>query len=172
MERLRGGFDDIKKISPKNLPAADRLAFIGWEVTPSGCYEWRGSRTRDGYGSVRYEGKIWLAHRLSFMAANGGLQGGLVVRHKCDNPPCVNPAHLTGGTIKDNVHDSISRHRFANGERMPLHKLTDADVAEIRKLASAGVLSREIAQRFEIHQGYVTRLASGRRRVAPTNPAL
>jgi hypothetical protein len=167
-----GRLDNVRRMAPKGLSPSERLAFIGWTVTASGCHEWRGSRSRDGYGNLSMCGVAWLAHRLAYTAANGPIPAGKVVRHTCDNPPCINPAHLTTGTIAENVHDSIARKRFANGERMPRHKLTDTDVAEIRRLAMAGVLSRDIATQFSIHQSYVTRLASGRRRVAATNPAL
>lgn len=52
------------------------------------------------------------AHRLAWALANGRLPGeGMVIRHRCDNPPCCNPAHLVEGTQRQNVEDMIERGR-------------------------------------------------------------
>lgn len=77
------------------------------------CMEWVGSRTGAGYGTLAMEGGSAYAHRLAWERANGPIPGGLVVRHKCDNPPCVNPDHLEVGTQYDNIHDMIARGRAA-----------------------------------------------------------
>jgi hypothetical protein len=76
------------------------------------CWEWNGGRNKDGYG-IFYASKRdkWLAHRLA-MAVNLGLNPGRIcVLHKCDNPPCCNPAHLFLGTRGDNVADCWAKGR-------------------------------------------------------------
>jgi hypothetical protein len=55
-----------------------------------------------------------LVHRLSFIVFNGPLLPGQVVRHTCDNPPCVNPKHLIAGTHADNMADMVKRGRARN----------------------------------------------------------
>lgn len=65
-----------------------------------------------GYARVTYEGERVFAHRLAFFKANGYWPE--VCRHKCDNPPCVNPNHLEDGTHKDNMRDMMSRGRGKN----------------------------------------------------------
>jgi hypothetical protein len=173
--RLRhmGNFADMRKMAPPNLPPAERLAFIGWDVTSDGCHEWRGSRTKDGYGHTRFNGAVWLSHRLSYFATHGPIAPGLVVRHSCDNPPCINPAHLSTGSIKANVHDSISRKRFANGERVSTHKVTDDEVAYIREAGTARTHTHaELADLFAISKPHVAKIIRGERRAKLTNPAI
>lgn len=77
----------------------------------SECIEWQGSRNRNGYGSVRAEGRTWLAHRWAWVQVHGPIPEGLVVRHRCDNPPCVNVEHLEIGTHADNMRDAVERGR-------------------------------------------------------------
>ena len=72
-----------------------------------GCWVWQGKRNKGGYG---YWGKV-LAHRHSWMLANGPIPDGMWILHHCDNRPCVNPAHLYPGTVVENVRDMVSRGR-------------------------------------------------------------
>ena len=101
-------------------------------ATPCGCWEYTGSRDADGHGKLNHQGKQVRAHRLSFKLFNGDLPDDLLVRHSCDNPPCINPEHLLAGTVKQNSEDAVERGRQARGETQGLHKLTEAQVSEIR----------------------------------------
>lgn len=75
------------------------------------CWEWNaychsGSRP---YGRFRWNGKLWLAHRVAFLWANGFLPDEeLQIDHKCNNHRCVNPKHLRPMTNKDNCLRSNS----------------------------------------------------------------
>jgi hypothetical protein len=78
-----------------------------------GCWVWQGA-----VGGLLKHGQVWngekvvYAHRVAWEIANGcPVPDGLIVRHKCDNPPCVNPDHLLVGTMQDNTNDMISRGR-------------------------------------------------------------
>src|SRR5271170_5361706 len=83
----------------------------------SGCWLWLAAKTR-GYGVVWWKGRVERAHRAAFEDANGdGSASGLTICHHCDNPSCINPEHLFGGTPKDNVHDAIKKGRFRGGGR-------------------------------------------------------
>jgi hypothetical protein len=77
------------------------------------CIEWHGYRDKDGYGTV-YVGnyKTVRAHRHVYEECIGPIPNGLILRHKCDNPPCVNPNHLEPGTQKDNARDRDERGRL------------------------------------------------------------
>jgi hypothetical protein len=76
-----------------------------------GCWEWQGYQDPVGYGRFRFRGTMWLAHRVSWVLANGEIPDRLLVCHRCDNPPCVNPGHLFLGTTQDNALDKMSKGR-------------------------------------------------------------
>lgn len=80
-------------------------------LSASRCIEWGGSCDGGGYGVVKHEGKKWKAHRLAYTLAFGD-PGELNVLHRCDNPPCVNPAHLFVGTQADNAQDMVRKGRM------------------------------------------------------------
>ena len=101
------------------------------------CTLWPRGRTGSGYGAAYVGGKQKLAHRVAYCKAHGialdDIQG-MVVRHKCDNPPCVNPEHLEIGTYKDNTQDCLTRGR-GNRPKGDTHchaKLTYTLVAQIK----------------------------------------
>ena len=86
------------------------------------CWAWTGYVDRDGYGrfSVRDGGKQrWLrVTHLMWEWANGvPFPQGLLARHTCDNPNCVNPAHIIPGTQLENRRDAVERGRTARGDR-------------------------------------------------------
>ena len=79
------------------------------------CWEWRGKKTSFGYGSLCHLGKKDGAHRVAFMLSVGPIPDGMFVCHRCDNPPCCNPAHLFLGTVQDNTADMDRKGRRRTG---------------------------------------------------------
>jgi hypothetical protein len=147
------------------------------EPTPKGCREWKGLRSPTNYGLFRIKGKVYYAHRISYMLYNAVEYEdmvGLVVRHKCDNPPCCNPAHLELGTHADNARDRSQRGRTLGGAYLPQTKLTDEDVEVIRALRGT-VPSVELAAYFKVHVATISRIQRGLRRTrtySDVDPAL
>jgi hypothetical protein len=139
---------------------------------PDQCWEWQGYRTPDGYGRLqRFRGRMELAHRVAWESVKGPIPDGMLVCHTCDNPPCVNPAHLFLGTHLDNARDKMAKGRWRwaplFGEASPSAKLTDAEVDAIRQeYAAGGVSQRALAARYGVHQVHISRLVRRTRRAA------
>lgn len=99
-------------MAPKKRSEEERF----WSYVPTGlelgdCWEWLGGCTKFGHGGfMREDQSSTSAHRMMWIL-KWGEPGPLVVRHKCDNPPCVNPNHLELGTHADNAQDRVKRGR-------------------------------------------------------------
>ncbi len=124
------------------------------------CWEWVGTRPSGAYGHFSIKAKAVKAHRWVYELCCGPIPEGMVIRHKCDNPSCVNPLHLTVGTHQDNINDRQERRRWADrqGEKHPLRKVSEADVHQIRRAANLGEPQKSIAQRFGIGSGQVGKI--------------
>ena len=129
------------------------------------CWNWLGSKDKDGYGwfSLKENHKTIFAHRYSALLKYTDLQDKLV-RHTCDNSKCVNPNHLILGTPKDNSNDMIERNRSLKGELNPNSKLTNIQVKEILELyeiekGSYGILVR-LAEKYNVSKQIIYRITS------------
>lgn len=132
--------------------------------TLSGCLEYTGARDGDGYGMVSVEGRQYRANRLAWEIANSvPPPRGMVVRHRCDNPPCFDASHLILGTYGDNARDREERGRGSDrrGEKCPTARLTWTQVREIRDLFKAGRFSHNsIASRFGVSRKTVSKIVN------------
>lgn len=164
-----------------NLPQR----FWGKVDTTGECWEWRGAKSRGGYGyMIRYrDGKprSYLAHRVSWEIAHGPIPAGLLVCHHCDNPGCVRPDHLFVGTDADNSRDmwSKGRGRPPRGFNHPRATLTWAQVCEIRAQFAHGPGKRrdpatgrfissgisETANEYGVSRGAIVKILRGESRV-------
>jgi len=126
----------------------------------SGCWLWTGPTFARNYGKIGCPPA--LAHRISWTVFRGAIPAGLVVRHRCDNPSCVNPDHLELGTNADNVADKIARGRQAKGERIARAVLSAREVGEIKLLLRRGAPRKAIAHDFSVSVSAVNHIAHGR----------
>jgi hypothetical protein len=127
----------------------------------SPCWIWLGF-TKRGYGHV-WDGqskRTLMAHRVARELENGPIPPGMCVLHWCDHRACVNPDHLYLGTMLDMVlkrdargHHGYRTHpeRWARGSRSGNAKLNEEQVREIRRLRQAGMGTKELAQKFNVH---------------------
>lgn len=82
----------------------------------TGCFMWAGkTSSKNGYGLFRVMGRLHFAHRIAYLFEHGEIADGLLVRHTCDTPWCVNSDHLIPGTVGDNALDMAKRNRGRGG---------------------------------------------------------
>lgn len=132
---------------------------------PEECWPWLGRIDPQGYGTVRVwtgsgQGRTFTASRYSFYLANGYFPP--VVCHSCDNPVCVNPDHLWGGTQKDNQQDMAKKGRSTLHERNPMAKLNSNKVAEIKQRLRNKETSRSIAKDYGVDEATIHYIKAGK----------
>lgn len=102
--------------------AAEQRFAKKYDITPT-CWAWTGYRDADGYGqfTLNFLGKKYMlrAHRYSWIIANkqDWPADMPVARHLCNNPSCVNPAHVIPGTYHENTMDSIHAGTYVNATK-------------------------------------------------------
>lgn len=120
----------------------------------SGCWLWIGGVQAEGYGLIRDGIKRAKAHRVSYKLFKGNIPAGLVVRHICDTPECINPDHLVLGTHKDNSDDRVKRNRQSKGSSVHSAKLKESDIPSIRiKLETRTI--RDVAKEYKVHHSAI-----------------
>lgn len=118
---------------------------------PDECWEWTAAG-KGNYGAFSAGGRQLRATRVSYMLAYSELPLDLDVCHSCDNPGCVNPAHLFLGTRKKNLQDCTEKGRqnAARGVAAGKAKLVPEQVYEIRRRYDAGEPSLQISKDFGV----------------------
>lgn len=136
-----------------------------------GCWPWSACRLPSGYGQVslsrggRKSPQKITAHRQSWTLTHGPIPAGLHVCHRCDNPPCVNPAHLFLGTAKVNHQDRARKGRSnaRHGEAHRFARLTETDVRAIwAALLNREATFAELGARYGVSAGTIQQLREGR----------
>lgn len=127
-------------------------------VSDSGCWEWRGKRTKDGYGKLNFNQRAVYAHRAAYEAWHEPLRPNQLALHACDNPGCVNPDHLFSGSHADNAADKVSKSRQRFGEAVAAAKLTDA---EIRMIRASGDATRALGRQFGVAPKTIRQIRTG-----------
>lgn len=136
-------------------------AFYRWlpASDTDGCWEWMGHRGAKGYGVGSYKGQRFHAHRFTYELVYGSISDGMMVCHRCDNPPCCNPAHLFLGTAQDNVRDRHVKGRDARGESHARTTLTDDDILSIRAAYASGTATMSaLARQYGVWKGTISNI--------------
>ena len=133
------------------------------------CWIWTGYKDDTGRGQMskgRRGETRERAHRVSWMIHHGPIPPGRVIGHSCDNPTCVRPDHLFLGTQAENIADMTAKGRRQNSPRLgTAHhkaKLTDAQVAAIRRERLAGATLPQLASKYGVAKTTVWGIVSGR----------
>ena len=157
---LHNGDPNKTQQAPTGSSKEERLRRKGWTVTSTGCWHWAGKTFVRGlpYGYITINSRPYLAHRAAYETWVGPIPRGLLVRHKCDNPPCINPDHLELGTNKDNSQDMVQRNRSCR-------KLSDEDVKKIRQLSAEGHSRVEVARLFNVAACTISQISTLKARV-------
>ena len=125
-------------------------------VTESGCWIWVAQTNAKGYGRLRNDGGSTYAHRISYQLYKGEVPGDMLVLHSCDNPTCVNPAHLRLGTNSDNMIDMYQRNRFPN------QTLNTKTAKIIYNRCKEGAKQVDLAKEFKVHFSTISDIATGK----------
>ena len=148
-----------------SMSLGERLEFYS-RPSESGCCEWVASTDgKFGYGKLSWNGRMQYAHRLAWEVANGRpIPCGSVVMHSCDNPPCVNPEHLSLGTQAENVADcsAKSRRQRTHGQLHVQARFTDDQADEIRRRSAAGTTNAELAREHDVSETTIWRIVNNR----------
>ena len=145
--------------SCKTIAEAAAIFWSRVDRNAAGCWNWDGVKPQKEYGRMKIAGKTWLAHRLAWVLTHGDIPPKLWVLHSCDNPSCVNPAHLFLGTPLDNTTDAMEKGRMAIRERHPWTRLTWRSVEEIRAALRAGETQIAVGKRFGVSNSTVSLIA-------------
>jgi hypothetical protein len=146
--------------------------------SPDECWEWTGSCDKDGYGIFKRVGFERRAHRLALsLASPEPVPSDLMVLHRCDNPPCCNPAHLFIGDAAENMHDRHRKGRYETGDshwtrKKPASirrgsslynaKFTAAEVDGIRSALARGERQTDVARRLGVCPKTINHIAIGK----------
>ncbi len=131
------------------------------------CWLWHGGRNAKGYGQFRVTNgakpRVEYVHRHAYALLVGPLKSEECLLHACDNPRCVNPKHLRVGSIAENNREMWTKGRGWSPftERLQA-KVTKEAVKEMRVLAEAGALQKDLARRFGLDESHVSRIVNKR----------
>lgn len=133
---------------------------------PDECWPWRGWTNKSGHGQFMVTTRRRLpAHVFAWMLHNGPLPAdkpqGL---HRCDNPPCCNPAHVFPGTYRDNVADRHAKRRDARGDRHGMTKIPESGLRLLHERIAAGDRLKDLAVAFGVATVTISKIKQGLRR--------
>lgn len=153
--RNKGLLDSHRRITADDV-LLDRI-----EKTAT-CWVWTGQKNAAGYGTISIGGIARMAHRKVYERLVGPIPEGLNLLHSCDNPICVNPAHLRPGTQKENIQDAVDRRRLCWGEKKKHHKLKSQDVVAIRADKRP---NSHIAAQYGVSRKLISGIKNGKKRL-------
>lgn len=128
------------------------------EDEKTGCWVWKKSTCRSGYGQLKVFKKMALAHRYSYEMHKGEIPKGMEILHECDNKKCINPEHLRAGTHAQNMKDAGARGLMRKGINHPMFGKTPRRPRQSNKVLVMGKefdSQREAERHFDVAHGTV-----------------
>lgn len=111
--------------NPQDMDAPEVVRFFSYVSKDSkrGCWLWTGAKGSgyDTYGRFNIRGRVHRSHRLAYRLLVGDVPNGYELRHVCDVPACVNPAHLVPSTHAENMADMKAKGRGGSRTRGVTH---------------------------------------------------
>jgi len=142
---------------------------IKYKVNKNGCWDCVSHKPNSkGYPAIFRNGVAYTVGRFIYMTQVlkvNRLSPDILVLHKCDNPLCCNPDHLTHGTTQDNVDDRNNKGRQAKGKNHGKIKLLEKDVELIRNLHISGIKTMfELADIFDVNYSTINNIINRKTR--------
>jgi hypothetical protein len=145
-------------------PEDERWVKFVTESAADECWEWLGALTPKGYGNFNLGGRQMRAPRAALIRAGVAVPDDMCALHHCDNPPCVNPAHLYVGTKKQNALDCSARGRHNKdglGESHWASRYSDAEQRDWIRRAANGESYKSIARSTGASPSHIGRVVRG-----------
>ena len=144
---------DVQKIKDRTI------------ILENGCYDWKGTKDKDGYSIVWLSGKNVKLHRLMYYLYYKTLDTNLQVTHKCNNRHCFNPLHLVQGTHQENIKYRVDCNRTHKhiGSKNGNSKLTEDIVKEIiiRIYNNEFIYLSQVAKEYDISRSILQKILNG-----------
>jgi hypothetical protein len=144
---------------PRGCPVASlEERFLSKTVRDGECHIWTGNKFLNGYGQLVKS--VWgtgYAHQWASHNWNKTpipIEKGMCIKHSCDNRLCVNPAHLSYGTVQENILEMVERNPGAMGRVAP----TDEQLELLRQMITDDVPRREMARRLGHGRHWIDRV--------------
>lgn len=133
------------------------------------CLEWQGGYAGNGHPVVRHNKQNVLARRLAYTLAGHVIKPGHILAMKCNNPRCIDPAHVMQRTEKQHMahmgrqgrqSDHLRSAKIAATKRASGQaKLTEQQVREIR---ASQKTNRQLAAEYGINPSRINGIRLGR----------
>lgn len=155
----------------KMTPPAERFAAKFAKAGADECWLWTGNTNPQGRGIFYFDStrKGMSAPRAALLLLGVPLAPHELACHTCDNPLCVNPAHLYVGSYSDNLNDAYARGQNTReshsmkGIEHPQAKLNEDLVRAIRdEYARGGVTMLDLSQQFSVGTSTIHRIVHRR----------